>query len=135
MKALLPLLAALCVVACKRPDKSVEYRATGYNASVQYVDQNEVWQTATLTSRTRVDTAFVDTTIAGVDTVLAITSTVLVPAEWYYTFDAPHDGTARVVITQEFGNAPGASASLAIDGITVATGSVERYRDQVTLVP
>lgn len=129
------LLLALLLSACAKPDKSVEYRATGYNASVQYVDRNEVWQSTGLAASIRVDTIALDTVIGGVDTTFLALDTVLVPEEWSYIFDAPHDGTARMVLVQEFGNAPGASADLRINGITVATGSVVSYRDQVTLIP
>lgn len=135
MKHIYTLAIAILCAACTKPDKSVEYTATGYNASVQYVDANEVWQSTALSTTYRVDSATVDTIIAGVDTTITIADTVAIPEKWSFRFDAPHDGTARMILTQDFGNGPGASAAIAIDGVPVASGSVSKYRDQVTLHP
>lgn len=132
---LLLLVLAASFTACQKADKEVVYRATGNNASVRYVDENEVWQSTALSTTYRVELSYVDTVIAGTDTTVALADTIAIPEEWSYRFDAPHDGTARMVLTQDFGNAQGASATLSIDGGVMASGSVAKYRDQVTLTP
>lgn len=128
MKTILPLLLAAMVAACSKPDKSVEYRATGINASIQFVDGNETWQRASLTGHLRIDTVMTDSVTMHIDS-------TWIPAHWSYAFEAPHDGTARMVLTQEWGTPSGAEATLLIDGVPARSASVASYRDQVTLTP
>ena len=85
MKHIYTLAIAILCAACTKPDKSVEYTATGYNASVQYVDANEVWQSTALSTTYRVDSATVDTIVAGVDTTITIADTVAIEAITVFT--------------------------------------------------
>lgn len=132
---LVALALAASIAACQKPHKQVTYNATGTRASIAYVDGNEVWQRAGVFGPEEYHVLQLDTIIDGLDTTLTVIDTVQIPVSWSCTFDAPHDGTARFVITQEFGAREPASGTLQIDGVTVASGTVTHYRDKVTLIP
>ncbi len=128
----LPLLIATAI-GCKKPDKQVTYTATGYGSAIQYVDGSETWQVATVSGHDEVRTYTLDTAILGMDTTLTYQETVPVPETWTYTFDAPHDGTARFEVIQQYYAVGPTAASLQIDGITVASGIVMKYGDKLSL--
>ncbi|MCO6482224.1 MAG: hypothetical protein J5I62_05475 [Flavobacteriales bacterium] len=128
----LPLLLAFAT-GCKKPDKQVTYTATGYGSAVHYVDGSETWQVAAVSGYDQATTYSIDTVISGIDTTLTYQETVTVPGTWTYTFDAPHDGTARFEVIQQYYATGPTSASLQIDGITVASGTVMKYGDQLSL--
>ncbi len=101
----------LLLVGCKKDDKQVTYSAVGTGASIEYVNSDEVWQRASLYSHANDS----------------------VPAQWSYTFTAPHDGTANFTIKQEYGARTPATGILSIDGIVVSQKTVTNYGDEVSI--
>lgn len=118
MNKLIPFVL-LALMGCTKEDKSVTYTATCQSCSASYVDGNNTWQRWGLTGTTRIDTVWADSLLYTLDT-------VNVPATGSRTVDMAWDAQAMMELSTTW-TGDTASASLSVNGGTVATGIATQY--------
>jgi len=89
MKAVIPLVALLLLVACKKEDRSIKYDLSCFHCSARYLDADGVSRYIKITP---------DTTFTETDTIVEPG-----PKTWSTSFDVQHDaqlyfGVARLSV-------------------------------------
>lgn len=127
-------LAVLTLSACKKDPKEVTYTVTCTGCILEYVNGSHGWIEDRVTAVERVDLISRDTTINGVDTIMVDTLRTMVPGTWQRTEELEHNEPGRLNIRQGSWATTPSTGSIAINGATVKTGTVDASGQTVKLV-
>ncbi len=134
MKTTILALAALLLAACKKDPKEVTYTATCTGCIIEYVNGSHGWVEDRVTAVERVDLTTRDTTINGTDTTVVDTIINIVPGTWQRTEELAHNEPGRLNIRQGSWATTPSTGSIAVNGATVKSGTVDVAGQTVKLV-
>lgn len=134
MKNTILALAVLTLAACKKDPKEVTYTATCTGCIIEYVNGSHGWVETQVTAVERVELISRDTTINGTDTTVVDTLRTMVPDTWQRTEELDHNEPGRLNIRQGSWATTPSTGTIAINGATVKSGSVDAAGETIKLV-
>lgn len=130
MKTLMLIATLLLLGGCKKEDKEVRYEVVGAGSTITYIDSRGYASSLNMYAHWQDVT---DTVVTGSDTVFVVVDSVMVPERLERNYTAGHAWRAELTLRQTRANFPATTGTIYIDGVAVASGTVNQAGEELVL--